>query len=254
MSLVLKDDELSSGAQVLFQPRTWYNAYQTDMGIYEGGDPTNGHMLVHFPGLGEKRWPMMEEWLDRIEKSQGKFDVPLNESVYVDQVFEFWELQSQALHALKMAARLANKPDGERPPVEEMEVVEEKRGKLVELVKGPDVSTGPGTDLVGMLKEGVEGLFEALEVAEGAVGKEKERMAKAEAEAEKEAETKTDKVEGEGERSQQVAEKSAGNAAPESTAEGGEMKKEEARLEAASSDEHPARETAKEHNKARHER
>lgn len=66
MELVLNETDF--GRSVLYQPRSWYNAYEFHHG-YEG---EKGDLLVHFPGLEDDRWQHMQKWLDTVEGLQAR--------------------------------------------------------------------------------------------------------------------------------------------------------------------------------------
>ncbi|RMZ76704.1 hypothetical protein DV737_g4686, partial [Chaetothyriales sp. CBS 132003] len=88
MALIFNETE--NQRHVLYQPRTWYNAYQFHHG-YEGSP---GNLLVHFPGLEEDRWNQMGGWLQTLNnpKSAVKWEVPYEETHYPGEIAAFWEL------------------------------------------------------------------------------------------------------------------------------------------------------------------
>ncbi|KAL3492772.1 cytochrome P450 [Aspergillus germanicus] len=71
---------------VTYLPRTWINAYEWAH-AYEG---EKGSYLVHFPGLGEQRWPHMERWLDIIERTPERWEVPVDQTGYLVNTEAFW--------------------------------------------------------------------------------------------------------------------------------------------------------------------
>jgi hypothetical protein len=71
---------------LVYLPRIWINAYQS-LDAYEG---TEGDMLVHFPGLGDARWEQMTRWLDIIEMAPDKWEVPLEQTDYLNKTTTFW--------------------------------------------------------------------------------------------------------------------------------------------------------------------
>ncbi|KAL6229312.1 hypothetical protein BDW75DRAFT_235307 [Aspergillus navahoensis] len=94
MAKVLNQSSYREG--VTYLPRTWINTYEWAH-AYEGG---RGNMLVHFPGLGEKRWKHMEAWLDVVEKGVGGWEVPVHETWYVEEGRRFWERIQEARRVL----------------------------------------------------------------------------------------------------------------------------------------------------------
>ncbi|KAL3454898.1 hypothetical protein BJX64DRAFT_282437 [Aspergillus heterothallicus] len=77
---------------VTYLPRTWINTYEW-LHAYEG---ERGNYLVHFPGLGEQRWPHMERWLDLVEQTPEKWEVPVEETWYLRDTEAFWYRVSTA--------------------------------------------------------------------------------------------------------------------------------------------------------------
>lgn len=146
-------------------PRQWFNAYQME-NEFEGGSEANGYLLAHFPGLQEKRWKLMEQWLDRTERTQEIYDVPASKSVYAHEVHDFWALQTQTRGLLRQAAYLKVRPGASESHKLRVKKVEEDMQALANLVSGPDAANGPGTDLIKMLDERVKGLTESMLLAE----------------------------------------------------------------------------------------
>ncbi|KAL2861226.1 cytochrome P450 [Aspergillus lucknowensis] len=85
MERVLNNTKLHRGGAT-YLPRPWINAYEWAH-AFEGG---RGSFLVHFPGLGEKRWAHMERWLDVVERVPGGWEVPVEETWYLREGEEFW--------------------------------------------------------------------------------------------------------------------------------------------------------------------
>ncbi|KAL2846419.1 cytochrome P450 [Aspergillus pseudoustus] len=71
---------------ITYLPRTWINTYEWAH-AYEG---EKGNYLVHFPGLGEQRWAHMERWLDMVERTPEKWEVPVEETWYLRDTEAFW--------------------------------------------------------------------------------------------------------------------------------------------------------------------
>ena len=95
-------NETENRHHVLWQPRTWFNAYQWHHG-YEGDV---GTMFVHFAGLGSDRWNHMGKWLDILEgkdpnENPTKWEVALKDTNYPKQIAEFW-------HAMRIGRQTLN--------------------------------------------------------------------------------------------------------------------------------------------------
>lgn len=86
---------------VVFMPRPLINAYQFQ-NSYEGD---RGSLLVHFPGLEEKRWPYMAKWLNTIETSPHDWEVPLAETGYVNKTDVFWNQVREAKGTISLAEK-----------------------------------------------------------------------------------------------------------------------------------------------------
>ncbi|KAL4936215.1 hypothetical protein BDV06DRAFT_233628 [Aspergillus oleicola] len=90
MEKVLNQTSYRGG--VTYLPRPWINTYEWAH-AYEG---TKGNFLVHFPGLGEKRWEHMSTWLDIIERTPEEWEVPVSETWYLRETEAFWERTRKA--------------------------------------------------------------------------------------------------------------------------------------------------------------
>jgi hypothetical protein len=71
---------------IVWMPRTWFNAYELETG-FEG---EAGNMLVHFAGLAETRLSHMSKWLDELEQSPAKWEIPLRQTFYENAISEYW--------------------------------------------------------------------------------------------------------------------------------------------------------------------
>lgn len=91
-----------SEGEVLYQPRVWYNTYEWHH-AYEG---KQGNLLVHFPGLEDDRWRHMSDWLDVVENTPEKWDVPLEKTTYPAEVKAFYDGMVDARKTLKIAEAL----------------------------------------------------------------------------------------------------------------------------------------------------
>ncbi|KAL4753661.1 hypothetical protein BDW72DRAFT_190869 [Aspergillus terricola var. indicus] len=94
MEKVLNQSSYREG--VTYLPRTWINTYEWAH-AYEG---KRGNMLVHFPGLEEKRWEHMEAWLDLVERGVGGWDVPAQETWYLEEGGRFWKRVQEARYII----------------------------------------------------------------------------------------------------------------------------------------------------------
>ena len=98
-TLLDEDEEFKSG--VVWQPRSWYNAYGTkDVYASSSADTTEmdddsegfrGKVLnMHFPGTSDNgRIPLMDDWLQRLEEKQGWGASP-EETGLLDDIEVFW--------------------------------------------------------------------------------------------------------------------------------------------------------------------
>ncbi|OQD83119.1 hypothetical protein PENANT_c018G08027 [Penicillium antarcticum] len=84
---------------VAYLPRPWINTYEWDW-AYEG---KRGDLLVHFPGLGEKRWPHMAKWLDIVEMTPQKWKLPLEQTGYLTKTEAYWSQLRDAKNRIQIA-------------------------------------------------------------------------------------------------------------------------------------------------------
>lgn len=89
---------------VIYLPRPWINTYEWHH-AYEG---KKGDLLVHFPGLEEQRWVHMAKWLDIVERTPQKWDVPLEETDYPNKTSTFWTNVRDAKESIKLAEKIHN--------------------------------------------------------------------------------------------------------------------------------------------------
>ncbi|THW47179.1 hypothetical protein D6D22_02772 [Aureobasidium pullulans] len=110
---------------VVYMPRHLFNSYELRPNQYEefenstiqefpgwsrrhGYEGHKGDLLVHFPGLeGADRKPLMGDWLDVVEKRPEEWIVPVQNTSYVKDTREFWNLYAEALEVLREAARVS---------------------------------------------------------------------------------------------------------------------------------------------------
>ena len=142
----------------LFQPRTWYNAYQFKHGYEE--DPSTGNLLVHFPGLGKDRWNLMDELLGKISQQSSAWNVPYENSVYASAVPKYWQLVREA----RTLVRTANET------LADSRLFGNRQARLREyanICESPltnsSYSIGPGQDLLAHMQDGITWLHGVLE-------------------------------------------------------------------------------------------
>lgn len=96
-------NETDSKDHILYQPRTWYNAYEFHH-AYEG---QAGDLLVHFPGLFEDRDTHMKKWLEVVEgPTAQEWQVLYQLSAYPARIDEFWRLLRNGRRRLEDAPAL----------------------------------------------------------------------------------------------------------------------------------------------------
>lgn len=84
--MVLRSDKFR--AHVLYQPRSWYNAYQINSTTFEG---VRGDVLVHFHDLGGDKWTAMADMISRPASTQKSWSIPLEETTYEREISDYWE-------------------------------------------------------------------------------------------------------------------------------------------------------------------
>lgn len=155
-----RSDRLArASAPYVFQPREWHNAYEFDHG-FEGGAASNGYLLVHFPGMEERRWKHMDQWLDDLDRNQAAFDVPANESVYAMKIPEYWRLTRESRALVRRANATIN-------ALEDRNGEEGRRLRSVaDALEAPLTNTTlempPGTDMLVMMTEAITPMRAAL--------------------------------------------------------------------------------------------
>lgn len=146
----------------IFQPREWYNTYEFDHG-YEGGDPHAGHLLVHFPGLEDRRWKHMETWLLELANNQKEYDVAFKDSIYAKQIQEYWDLVRESRNLI----RSANETLADLPlDTAHYSRLREAANLCESPLTNSSYDIGPGQDLLLRMKQGTVALHEALESQE----------------------------------------------------------------------------------------
>ena len=72
---------------VFYQPRKWYNAYQSTASDSEA---QKGDLLVHFHGLGGDKWGAMASLIEKNGEMRRDWNVPLERTKYQKEVDEYW--------------------------------------------------------------------------------------------------------------------------------------------------------------------
>src|ERR1700761_1334406 len=86
LEIVLKDENFRKN--VAYQPRLWYNAYQTGVDKFEG---ERGDLLVHFHSIGGDKWSAMADLIEKTSEWKQKWNVPLDYTNYESEVEDYWE-------------------------------------------------------------------------------------------------------------------------------------------------------------------
>lgn len=91
MAHILHDPE--NHDHVLYQPRHWFNTYY-------GG--RKGDLLVHFPGIPKnERRHLMHTWLDEFEIRPRQFDIALENTTYIEDIANYWDVLRGARSILR---------------------------------------------------------------------------------------------------------------------------------------------------------
>ena len=99
LQMVLTHDRFREN--VFYQPRTWYNAYQLSTDTSEA---RKGDLLVHFHDLGGDRWSAMSRTLEQLaRRGSDGWSVPLEDTTYELQVFEYWQRMRVSRELLERA-------------------------------------------------------------------------------------------------------------------------------------------------------
>ncbi|KAB8556627.1 hypothetical protein FH972_025663 [Carpinus fangiana] len=134
-----------TNGEILYQPRVWYNTYEWHH-AYEG---KKGNLLVHFPGLEDDRWRHMSDWLDVVENTPTKWDVPLEQTMYPDEVKDYYTGLAEASKTLKQADELAKAHENEADQREAVQYLKDQAEELRTLLHF-------GSDRMKSMKEKVE--------------------------------------------------------------------------------------------------
>ncbi|KAK6390078.1 hypothetical protein LTR65_005891 [Meristemomyces frigidus] len=88
--------------QVVYMPRTWFNAYQLDVDKFEG---KRGDLLVHFHDLEGDKWSAMSAYLAQVALRNSTWSRPLATTTYASEIDEYWERVRNAERLLDVAER-----------------------------------------------------------------------------------------------------------------------------------------------------
>ena len=144
-------NETDNRPHVLWQPRTWYNAYQW----HEGYEGDVGTMFVHFPGLQGDRWAHMGRWLEILEGHEAKnWEVGLKDTKYPKQIDEFWHAMRIGRQTLQIINENVqdryNAPDSVRLAIESLEYI-----------------MGAETDRIDVVMKAVKDVKDAIDMYKG---------------------------------------------------------------------------------------
>ncbi|KAJ5496295.1 hypothetical protein N7463_008282 [Penicillium fimorum] len=76
--------------------------YERALQSHEG---ERGDLLVHFPGLGEHRWSHMAKWLNIVETTPREWNLPLEETGYLNKTTTYWSQIRSAKESIKSAEK-----------------------------------------------------------------------------------------------------------------------------------------------------
>ena len=85
---------------VLYQPRSWYNAYSLGANEFEGKP---GDLLVHFHGLAGDKWSAMADTVNNTSELRRTWSVALEQTSYRKEVDEYWNRIRTAYDTLRRA-------------------------------------------------------------------------------------------------------------------------------------------------------
>lgn len=100
MQQVLISPMFRDGA--VYQPRTWWNAYQISTESREGRP---GTLLVHFHELEGDKWSAMSRTLLQLRESPADWTIPLAQTTYTFEVEEYWKRLLDGKRLLEQAEK-----------------------------------------------------------------------------------------------------------------------------------------------------
>lgn len=157
MGFVMNESEFFENGETLFQPREWYNDYEFH-DHYEG---EKGDLLVHFPGLEDDRWQLMEDWLNEVEREPAKNDIPLEDTRYPAEVKRFWNLVREAHEVIRQADQYM------KEDAKNVQYVAAGADSLERVMYGTELETKPGTELLEVYKENIDYLKKYMDAKHG---------------------------------------------------------------------------------------
>ncbi|KAJ5757108.1 Galactosyl transferase [Penicillium nucicola] len=91
---------------VAYLPRPWINTYEQE----------RGDLLVHFPGLEERRWPHMAKWLDIVEMTPQKWNLPLEKTGYLTKTAAYWSQIRDAKNKIRIGEQVVQAGNARSSP------------------------------------------------------------------------------------------------------------------------------------------
>jgi hypothetical protein len=95
-------------SRVTYQPRLWYNAFDSNK-TFEG-EP--GDLMVHLLDLGGDKWARMDKYLGNVTSKINPHELPLEETRYGKEVQGFWKRMADSRRILKEAKLKEKGHDG----------------------------------------------------------------------------------------------------------------------------------------------
>ena len=91
---------------VIYQPNKWFNGFEESFGhlpLVQDGD-----MLVHFSGLKGAKFGAVQRWLDRLDRTPEKLQIPLDETKYGINVEAYWSCLRDARDMIRKAEQVGD--------------------------------------------------------------------------------------------------------------------------------------------------
>ena len=92
---------------VFYQPRKWYNTYQTSASDTEA---KAGDLLVHFHGLGGDKWGAMASTIAKTSELRRDWSLPLERTSYEKEIGDYWNRIREARALLAQAWEQREEP------------------------------------------------------------------------------------------------------------------------------------------------
>lgn len=144
LELVLTDAKWRK--EVMYMPRTWFNAYQLSSDRFEG---RRGDLLVHFHDLEGDKWSAMSGYLQQVTLRNSTWSVPLSMTTYENEIAEYWARVKQAEFLLDRSERMISN-----------EAVKEAAYRL-------GYAFHFEADIESVMNDAMDGLKEAMGIREG---------------------------------------------------------------------------------------